>query len=75
MYGRLLDKLHALSDDEASSSEGSDQEDQTEQPAAKKVKGADKVDLAALRQHGFSSGPSVLYVPPPTADGEANWNW
>ncbi len=43
------------------------------QPAAKKS-AATKISLEDLQQHGYSGGPSVLYVPPP-ADADPNWTW
>ena len=30
----------------------------------------------ALSKHGYSGGPSVLYVPPPKeSDGDQDWSW
>jgi len=42
--------------------------------AQKKRKQAEKIDLEALQQHGYKSGPSVLYVPAPKED-EQSWEW
>lgn len=42
--------------------------------AQKKRKQTDKIDLQALQQHGYKSGPSVLYVPAPKQD-EQSWEW
>ena len=40
----------------------------------KKRKQAEKIDLEALQQHGYKSGPSVLYVPAPQ-QAEQSWEW
>ena len=42
--------------------------------AQKKRKQPDKIDLQALQQHGYKSGPSVLYVPAPK-QVEQSWEW
>lgn len=43
-------------------------------PAAKKRAAA--FDFAALSRHGYSSGPSVLKVPPPReVDKDQEWSW
>lgn len=35
-----------------------------------------KVDFRALARHGYSSGPSILHLPPDsTSTGNENWNW
>lgn len=41
---------------------------------AKKPKAAQGVTLDELQQHGYSGGPSVLFVPPPEPE-EGNWTW
>lgn len=42
--------------------------------AQKKRKPTDKIDLQTLQQHGYKSGPSVLYVPAPQ-QAEQSWEW
>lgn len=42
--------------------------------AQKKRKQTDKIDLETLQQHGYKSGPSVLYVPAPQ-QAEQSWEW
>lgn len=42
--------------------------------AQKKRKQADKIDLQTLQQHGYKSGPSVLFVPAPQQP-EQSWEW
>lgn len=44
--------------------------------AHKKAKEAEskQIDAEALQEHGYKSGPSILYVPAPV-EAEQNWNW
>lgn len=40
------------------------------------IKRKDALDFAALSKHGYSGGPSVLYVPPPKeSSGDQDWSW
>ncbi|KFM22883.1 hypothetical protein F751_5592 [Auxenochlorella protothecoides] len=65
-----MDALEALS---GSSSDSEAEAEPEPQPAAKRS-AATKISLEDLQQHGYSGGPSVLYVPPP-ADADPNWTW
>ena len=44
--------------------------------AHKKAKQAESkpIDVQALQEHGYKSGPSILYVPAPM-EAEQDWNW
>ncbi|KAI5060923.1 hypothetical protein GOP47_0023428 [Adiantum capillus-veneris] len=75
-----MDPLAASS---SSSSENSDAKSDVDEDSAaapkqleEKKKGA--LDFEAIRKHGYSGGPSVLYVPPPKPDtlqeGQ-DWSW
>ena len=40
------------------------------------IKKKHSLDFVALSKHGYSGGPSVLYVPPPKeSDGDQDWSW
>lgn len=65
--------MNELSD----SSSGSEDETPSTDAGArvqKKHKQADRIDLEALQEHGYKSGPSVLYVPAPK-QAEQSWEW
>ena len=53
----------------------SDAEEQPENscPPAKKQR-QDVIDIQALQEHGFRSGPSVLFVPDKVTE-DSNWEW
>ncbi len=67
-----MDPLEGLS---ASDDSESDAEEQPESgcPPAKKQR-QDVINLQALQEHGFRSGPSVLFVPDKVTE-ESNWEW
>lgn len=52
----------------------SESESDHEQNQTKKAKASKEVTLDDLQQHGYSGGPSVLFVPPPERE-EGNWAW
>ena len=76
-----MDALAGLSDDDASCSSDSEAEGGSGgeggkaavAPAAKKQK--QSIDLETLKAHGYQGGPSVLFVPDKTGEGEQNWAW
>eukprot|EP00238_Polyblepharides_amylifera_P000301 CAMPEP_0196572590 /NCGR_PEP_ID=MMETSP1081-20130531/2612_1 /TAXON_ID=36882 /ORGANISM="Pyramimonas amylifera, Strain CCMP720" /LENGTH=178 /DNA_ID=CAMNT_0041889953 /DNA_START=99 /DNA_END=635 /DNA_ORIENTATION=+ len=82
MSGRLakgMDPLGDLSDDDDEEEENEKQvqvvnEDKLKpnvtEPVTKKL----HIDYAALSQHGYRSGPSVLLVPD-SASAQQSWNW
>lgn len=65
-----MDALEALS----GSSSASEDEAGPGPPPALKKSVVTKISLEDLQQHGYSGGPSVLYVPPPE-DADPNWAW
>ena len=66
----MMDALAGLSD---ASGSGSDSDDEPAAAAPAKRTAA-PIELAALEQHGYKGGPSVLFVPE-QSDGPGNWNW
>ena len=73
---RYQDPLAELSVSDSDSAESDPEEEPSVEAtrAQKKRKQTDKIDLQTLQQHGYKSGPSVLYVPAPQ-QAEQSWEW
>ncbi|KAL3135767.1 hypothetical protein ABBQ32_007330 [Trebouxia sp. C0010 RCD-2024] len=70
---RFQDPLSELSGSDSDSDVGEDPRVDVARPQNKR-KRTDKIDLQTLQQHGYKSGPSVLYVPAPQ-QAEQSWEW
>ena len=69
-----MDAIAGLSDAPDDSESEDCVSDASGSPApAKRPKGT-KIDVAALQQHGYKGGPSVLYVPE-AEEPPGDWNW
>ena len=73
---RYQDPLAELSGSDSDSAESDSEKELSFETARaqKKRKQTDKIDLQTLQQHGYKSGPSVLYVPAPQ-QAEQTWEW
>lgn len=73
---RYQDPLAELSGSDSDSAESHSEKELSIEAARaqKKRKQTDKIDLQTLQQHGYKSGPSVLYVPAPQ-QAEQSWEW
>ncbi|KAG2449887.1 hypothetical protein HYH02_005409 [Chlamydomonas schloesseri] len=79
-----LDKFMALPEDDSDSddsdkSEAEEEAKEEEEEEEAEVKGPAKkkaaISVEDLERAGYKSGPSVLYVKPPSEAGEQNWAW
>ena len=67
-----MDPLEGLSASDDSESDTEEQPGSNSRPAKKQRQ--DVIDIQALQEHGFRSGPSVLFVPDKVTE-ESNWEW